>query len=123
MQLPPGSIIATGPVIIENGKVLLNREEKPIGSELYMFPGGTVKDFALPLEESCRREAREEMGIGLNNLRPLRMLVYTRPEDKKLIILAHYLAERVGEIAPGAETLEWHWFDIHELPANCAPNV
>lgn len=123
MELPPHSIIAAGPVIIENGKVLLNREKKPTGQDKWMFPGGTVNDFAVPLEETCRREAKEEVGINLEIIRPLRTLIYIRPEDQTHIILAHFLARRIGEVVPGPDTLEWGWFDIKNLPANCAPNV
>jgi len=54
---------------------------------------------------------------------PLRPLLYTRPEDGKLIVLIHYLAERIGDIAPGPETIAWDWFDIDKLPSNCASNV
>ena len=64
MELPSGTIIASGPVIIEDGKVLLNRERKADGEEkkLFMFPGGQVEDFNIPLEETCKRECKEEMG-------------------------------------------------------------
>ena len=65
MRLPPNSIISSGPVIVENGKVLLNKEKKDRGAPLFMFPGGEVENFDMPLEETCRREAKEEMGIDL----------------------------------------------------------
>ncbi|MSU75800.1 MAG: NUDIX hydrolase [Candidatus Magasanikbacteria bacterium] len=123
MQLPPGSIIASGPVIIEDGKVLLNREKKPIGQELFMFPGGTVKDFSVSLEANCQRETKEEVGIEIKIIKPLRTILWQRPEDKIYIILVHYLAKRLSEVKPGADTLEWNWFDIKNLPTNCAPNV
>jgi len=32
MELPKGTIIASGPVIIESGKILLNKEKKEHGS-------------------------------------------------------------------------------------------
>ena len=39
MELPIGTIIASGPVIIEDHKVLLNREQKPYGVTPWFFPG------------------------------------------------------------------------------------
>jgi ADP-ribose pyrophosphatase YjhB (NUDIX family) len=45
MKLPANSIIASGPVIIENNNVLLNREQKEDGVTPWMFPGGEVEDF------------------------------------------------------------------------------
>ncbi|PLX28452.1 hypothetical protein C0581_02220 [Candidatus Parcubacteria bacterium] len=124
MKLPQNTIIAAGPVIIENDKVLLNREKKTHGSSFFMFPGGTVENFDNPFEETCKRECKEELGIDIEIIRPLQTLAVKRPEnEKEMAIVVHYLAKRIGEINPGPETLEWDWFDIHNLPENCAENV
>lgn len=126
MYLPPNTIIAAGPVIIENGQVLLNREfeTEGNGAEFWMFPGGGVENFDINLEETCHREAREELGITLKIIKPLRTLLVKRPDDaSKLAVLVHFLAERIGEIKPGPETLEWGWFPVNQLPPNTAPNV
>ena len=125
MDLPQNTIIASGPVIIENSKVLLNREIKKDGKEspYLMFPGGTVEDFSLTLEETAEREALEELGIGIKIIKPLRTLIVNRPDKDSLAILVHYLAKRIGEINPGKETVEWGWYDIDNLPKNCATNV
>jgi len=121
MQLPQGSIIASGPVIIENHKVLLNKEKKESGISQWMFPGGEVEDFDIGLEEACRREAKEEMGIDVEIIRPLKPVMLAK--DGRVIVLIHYLAKRIGEISPGPETAEWAWHDISNLPPDCAPNV
>jgi len=124
MFLPAKTIVASGPVIIENGKVLLNQEKKPYGSSLFMFPGGMVENFDLPLEETCHREVKEEMGIDVKIIRPLPTMIVKRPDtEDQYAILVHFLAERIGEINPGPETIAWDWFDINNLPDNCAPNV
>ncbi|OGH88726.1 MAG: hypothetical protein A3J93_01360 [Candidatus Magasanikbacteria bacterium RIFOXYC2_FULL_42_28] len=121
MYLPPNSIIASGPVIIENGKVLLDRENKNGKITDWFFPGGGVEDFDISLEETCRREVREEMGIEIEIIRPLDTLL--TKEDGHTAILVHYLAKRIGEIKPGADIADWAWHDIKNLPDNCAPNV
>ncbi|MBI5222076.1 MAG: NUDIX hydrolase [Candidatus Magasanikbacteria bacterium] len=124
MELPQGTIIASGPVIIENSKILLNKEKKEYGSTVWMVPGGQVENFDIPLEETCWREVKEELGIDIKIIRPLRTIITRRPQAQdKLVILIHYLAERIGEIKPGPETNEWGWFDINNLPPDCAPNV
>lgn len=121
-QLPTGSIIASGPVIIENNKVLLNREQKPDGSlSLWMFPGGEVEAFDISLEEACKREAKEEMGIEVEIIKPLTPMILQK--DERIIVLIHFLAKRLGEMKPGQETADWGWHDINNLPADCAPNV
>jgi len=123
MKLPKGSFIASGPAIIENGKVLLNREQKPDGETPWMFPGGEVEDFDTSLEEACHREVKEEMGIDIEIIRPLRPTMLRK--DGRVIVLVHYLAKRLDgqEITPADNIVEWNWHDVHNLPKNCAPNV
>lgn len=127
MELPPNTIIASGPVIIEDDKVLLVRERKLNKKEnpFFMFPGGMVDDLTIPLEETAKREAKEEAGIDIEIIRPLRTLIVKRPdtEQEKLAVLVHYLATRTGEIQPGEDIVEWGWYNINNLPENCAPNV
>lgn len=121
MQLPQNSIIASGPVVIEDGKVLLNKEKKDGGGALWMFPGGEVEDFDISLEDACKREAKEEMGIEVEILKPLRPIMLNK--NGRVIILIHYLAKRIGEVTLGDEISEFGWFDINNLPSDCTPNV
>ena len=121
MQLPPNSIIASGPVIIENNKILLNKEKKTGEIALWMIPGGEVENFDVSLTEACRREAKEEMGIEIEILKPLLPILLHK--DGRVITLIHFLAKRIGEIKPGADIAEWGWHNIDNLPPDCAPNV
>jgi len=111
-------IIASGPVIIENGKVLLNKH----GDDGYWkFVGGKAENFDISLEDVAIREVKEEMGIDVDLIRPLKPMMIELPD--KVVILIHYLATRKGEVKPGADILEWDWFDVHDLPADVAPNI
>lgn len=111
-------IIASGPVIIENDKVLLNKH----GDDgMWKFVGGKVEAFDISLEEVAKREVMEEMGIEVDIIRPLKPMMIDLPD--KIVILIHYLATRRGEIKPGEDILKWDWFDIHNLPEDSAPNI
>lgn len=115
------TIICSGPVIIENGKVLLNKEKKDYGVTPWFFPGGGAEEGETDLEKICKREVKEEMGI---DIRIIKQLKTTTHEYKgKKIMLYHFLAERIGEIKPGKDIVEWAWHDINNLPKDCAPNV
>jgi len=115
------TVIASGPVIIENGKVLLNREKKEYGITPWLFPGGKLNDSEEDIEEACEREVKEEMGIEITIIKQLRTI--TTEQERKKYILHHFLAKRIGEIKKGKDIVEWGWFDTHNLPENCAPNV
>lgn len=120
----PKIIVASGPVIVENGKVLLNQHGD---TEFWKFCGGKVEDFESDLVDNARREVKEEMGIDIEVLDKNPFLVYTTketPEGKADVILVHYLAKRAGEIEPGADIREWKWIPLADLPKeNLAPNI
>ena len=50
-------IIASGPVIIENGKLLVNKDDK---DNFYKLPGGTIEEGIEDLEQACHKETLEE---------------------------------------------------------------
>lgn len=111
-------IIASGPVIIENGKVLLNKH----GDDgFWKFVGGKVEDYSVSLEETAKREVMEEMGLNIEIEQPLKPMIVEMPD--KVVILIHYLSKRVGDIKPGKDILEWGWFDVMKLPIDVAPNI
>ena len=119
-------IVASGPVVIEDGKVLLNKHGDDV---FWKFLGGRVEHFDFQdetnsLEEACRREVREEMGLEIEIIRPLKPMMVQKPGDPNTwVILIHYLAKRLGEIRRGSDIRDAQWFDIDNLPADCAPNI
>jgi len=115
------TIIASGPVIIENGKVLLNKEQKDYGITPWLFPGGKAEDKETNLETTCRREVKEEMNIDIEIIKQLSTIESIQRNKK--YIFHHFLAKRIGEIKPGKDIVDWGWYDIGNLPADCAPNV
>lgn len=115
-------IIASGPVIVENGKVLLNKHGE---DGFWKFCGGKVEDYTTTLAENARREVREEMGLGIDIIdeRPYLMHVKKPGEEEIDVILVHFLAKRVGDITPGNEITAWKWFNVDDLPDDVAPNI
>ena len=116
-------IIASGPVIVENGKVLLNKHGE---DSFWKFCGGKVEDYTTNLAENARREVKEEMGLAIDIIdeRPHIMHVTKKlPKGDIDVIPVHFLAKRVGEIVPGADIREWKWFDVDDLPDDIAPSV
>lgn len=113
-------IIASGPVIVEDGKVLLNRHGD---DSFWKFCGGRVEDEELNLLETARREFSEEMGAEFELLDPAPFFFHTTKNGAD-VILVHFLARRSSEIKPGPETRESGWFGLEELAAmELAPNI
>jgi len=116
-------IIASGPVIVENNKVLLNKHGD---TPFWKFCGGRVEDYNVGLIDCAKREVKEEMGIEIKILDETPFIMHTlknTDEGDIDVILVHYLAERIGEIQKGEDIREWKWIDIDDLPDDLAPNI
>ena len=117
-------IIASGPVIVENNKVLLNKHGD---DEFWKFCGGRIEDNEFNVKDAARREVKEEMGLEIEILNHDPYFFYTEKEvggTKVSVILIHFLAKRIGEIIPGKDIREWRWIDISDLDKeNLAPNI
>lgn len=116
-------IIASGPVIVEDNKVLVNKHGD---TNFWKFCGGKVEDYSTDLIENARREAKEEMGIDLEIIDPTPYVMHTSKDsaDGNIdVLLVHYKAKRVGDITPGQEIREWDWLALENLPEDLAPNI
>lgn len=121
-------IIASGPVIIEDGKLLLNKDKK---DDFYKLPGGTVEENVESLEKACIREVMEENNAKIEIERPLSpMIIWKNPttKDKMAIVLIHYKAKLLNksEIKPSGETIEIRWLSLEEIKKGkhkVAPNI
>lgn len=122
------TIIASGPVIIENGKLMVNKDDK---DDFYKLPGGTVEEGIEDLEKACHREVKEENNAEIEIIKPLHpMILWKNPQTKEsmVILLIHYLAKlkNKDEIKPIFPIKEIAWLDIDEIKAgkfNIAPNI
>lgn len=116
-------IIASGPVIIEDEKVLLDQHGD---DNFWKFCGGKMKEDEELVEAAIRR-AKEELGIDIEILDEKPLFLYTKkvtPEGTFDVILVHFLSKRIGEIVPSDEVFRWEWFDFSELEnEELAPNI
>ncbi len=121
-------IIASGPVIIEDGKLLVNKDSK---DDFYKIPGGTIEIGTESLEDACKREVMEENNAKIKIEKPLSpMIIWKNPTTKErmAIMLIHYKAKLLNkdEVKPVGETVECKWLDIEEIRQgkhSVAPNI
>jgi len=110
-------IIASGPVIIEDGKLLVNKDSK---DDFYKIPGGTVKEGAEDLEEACHRKVKEEINGEIEIIKPLSSkILWKNPttKEKMAIVLISYLAKLKNkeDIKPISPTEEIEWLDLERI--------
>ncbi len=114
--------IASGPVIIENGKVLLDKHGE---DSFWKFPGGAQKENC-SIRKNAILEAKAELGIDIKILSKPFVLVLKREKKGVLeyVILIHYLAKKLSKkIKPGKYVREHAWHPADNLPPDCAPNI
>jgi 8-oxo-dGTP diphosphatase len=122
-------IVASGPVIIENGKLLATKEGE---DDFYKIPGGGVegKENA---EETCLREFNEETGLSCRIIKKLStMKLDKNPQtgEKMIIELHHYQCE-LTDSSRSYKQFEYNghqvkWLDIKEIKQGkypVAPNI
>lgn len=110
-------LIASGPVIIENGKLLVNKDEK---DDFYKLPGGSISEGTSDLEEACHEKVLEEINGKIKTIRALSpKILWENPQtkEKMTIILTSYLAELENpqEIKPMGSTTEIKWLDLNKI--------
>ena len=117
-------IIASGPVIVENNKVLLNKHGD---TEFYKFCGGSINDNDNNLIKAAERKAMEEMGIKIKVVNTEPFITFTRKEiDNNIVdvILVHFLSEIKSSINPRSDIRKWDWINLDELnKENLGPNI
>ncbi len=113
---------ASGSVIIENGKVLLDKHGD---DEFWKFPGGKQLDTN-NFQENTIKEVKEELGIEVTPKGDPCILIFEREHNKvkEYVILIHYLADRLTEeTTKDKDIREYKWIEVKNLPSDCAPNI
>ena len=116
------TIIASGPVIIENGKLLVDKDNK---DDFYKLPGGRPQKNE-KLEATCNRRSKEEIDAEIKITKPLNPMIIW--QEEQTIILIHYQAKLLNkeDIKPIGPIREVKWLDIEEIKQNkhnIAPNI
>ncbi len=122
-------IIASGPVIIKEGRLLVTKEDK---DDFYKIPGGKVHEGET-LEETCLREFTEETGFKCRIIKKLPTMKLNKdPQTGKSmkVKLHHYLCELIAPIS-NYNSFEYNehkvrWIKIDELLNRrypVAPNI
>ncbi len=120
-------IVTSGPVIIEDNKILLVKDNK---DPFYKLPGGIVKE-GMSLEKACKNEAKAEINAEVEIIRPLMPnILYENPKtkEKMTIVLINYLCKLKNkkDIKIIFPTQEIKWIlikDIKQGKGNASPNV
>ncbi len=110
--------VGVGVIIEKDGKILLMKRAGLNGRGTWSGPGGHI-DYGETLEETARRETKEEVGVNITNVR---FMVVTN--DVMVRSKRHYITIWMrGDYASGkprinsrGEVTEVGWFEWKKLP-------
>ena len=113
----PRPMVSIGVMILKDGAVLLGKRKGVTGAGEWGFPGGHLENGET-FEDGVARELEEEVGIRVQNIRPLCVANIQRYLPKHYAyhgFLADWLS---GEpILKEPEKCEgWNWYGLDELP-------
>ncbi len=110
--------VGVGVVIMKDGKVLLGKRKNAHGEGSWCFAGGHL-EYGESWEECARREALEETGLTIKNVRFGTITNDIFEKEQKHYITLYMLCEPdVGQVTVmEPEKCEgWEWFDWDNLP-------
>lgn len=107
-------------VIIErDNKILLGKRIGSHGSGSWAFPGGHL-EFNETIEDCAKREAMEETGLTIDNIRKDTFTNDIMEEENKHYVTCYVRADcKEGEpkIMEPNKCEEWNWFSWDNLPS------
>ena len=96
------------------GLVLIERKNEPCG---WALPGGFV-DYGESLEQAAQREAEEETGLVLDNLRQFRAYSDPDRDPRQHNISLVFVASAAGSPVGGDDAAQARFFALDKLPAD-----
>lgn len=118
-KYPRHPIPAVGAFIVHGGRILLVKRAFEPGAGKWSVPGGAI-ELGETAEEAVKREVKEELGIGLRDLKLLDIYDSISRDPlgriKYHYVIIDFLARPSSlDIKPSGEILEYRWTKLDEV--------
>lgn len=111
--------VATGAVVIKDGKVLLVKRKNSPSKNRWAIPGGKVRPGER-LHSAVKRELKEETGIEVDVGDVIHVFDVIERDAKKQVLVHYVIIDfeafyRSGELRPGDDALDARWVGSDEI--------
>jgi len=122
-------VVATA-IIHKDGKYLIVKRNpnKRVMPGKWTVPGGglevtdyintpktTADAWYYAMENSLRREVKEEVGLEVGEIKYLLSLTFIRPDKIPVVTLSYYCDWKSGEIKLNEENVDYKWVTVKDL--------
>jgi 8-oxo-dGTP diphosphatase len=116
---PDHPVVGVGALILQEGKILLEKRKNQPAKGKWSIPGGVV-EVGEPLEEAVIRETLEETGLTVEEPRLVDVVYQVdRDEDGKVkyhfVIIDYLVKVKNGESAAASDAEELRWVALGEV--------
>jgi 8-oxo-dGTP pyrophosphatase MutT (NUDIX family) len=77
-------------------------------------PKTTTDAWYFAIENSLKREVKEETGLEVDNLKYLLSLTFIRPDNIPVVVLSYYCNWKGGEVKLNQENTDYQWVTFEE---------
>lgn len=106
-----------GVLVFKDGKVLLGKRKGAYAADVYGVPGGHLEHLE-SFAQCAKREAQEETGIEIDNIRFLCLTNFTKYAPKHYVDIGLAADWKSGEpqVLEPDKCESWNWYDLDKLP-------
>lgn len=110
--------VGVGVLIIKDGKVLLGKRKGGYAADVFAGPGGHLEHME-SFEACAKREATEEAGVEIGNVRFLCLSNFQKYAPKCYVdigLVADWVAGE-PEVREPDKCAGWAWYSLDQLPS------
>lgn len=118
-EYPERPVVGVGAIILEGGKILLEKRKSTPGEGKWAVPGGLV-ELGETVEQAVIREVKEETGLDVASPQLVDVVDYISLDEKgavkyHFIILDYFVTVKGGELKAASDADELRWVPINEV--------
>lgn len=118
-EYPERPVVGVGAIILEGGKILLEKRKSTPGEGKWAVPGGLI-ELGETVEQAVIREVKEETGLDVASPLLVDVVDYISLDEKgavkyHFIILDYLVAVKGGELKAASDAAELRWVPISEV--------
>ena len=110
-------LVGIGVLILKDGKVLMSQRKSSHGTGEFNFPGGHL-EFGESFEQCAKREAMEEAGLEIKNIKFQFLANVKKYPGKHYVHIGLIANWKKGEpkIKEPDKNGPWKWYSLKNLP-------